>query len=165
VRKKFKPVNYSAVYGVRELKLSRTTGMTKGEAKEMLEAYWRRNWAVNKFAEDQEKNVRTINGQMWIQNPVSKFWHPLRFKKDIFSTLNQGTGVFCFDTWIAFYSSRRPDIIGQFHDETINPVKIGDEQKHEAALRRAIARTNEKLKLNIDLDIDVQFGSDYSKIH
>jgi len=165
VRKKFKPVNYSAVYGVRELKLSRTTGMAKGEAKEMLEAYWRRNWAVNKFAEDQEKNVRTINGQMWIQNPVSKFWHPLRFKKDIFSTLNQGTGVFCFDTWIAFYSSRRPDIIGQFHDETINPVKIGDEQKHEAALRRAIARTNEKLKLNIDLDIDVQFGSDYSKIH
>jgi len=165
VRKKFKPVNYSAVYGVRELKLSRTTGMGKAEARDMLAAYWRRNWAVNKFATDREAGVRTIAGQMWIQNPVSKFWHPLRFKKDIFSTLNQGTGVFCFDTWIAFYSSRRPDILGQFHDETINPVKIGKEEDHEATLRWAIAMTNKKLKLNIDLDIDVQFGSNYAQIH
>jgi DNA polymerase I-like protein with 3'-5' exonuclease and polymerase domains len=165
VRKKFKPVNYSAVYGVGELKLSRTTGMSKSEAKEMLEAYWRRNWAVQKFAQDQEKGVRTINGKMWIQNPVSKFWYSLRYKKDIFSTLNQSTGVYCFDTWIAFYSAKRPDIIGQFHDETINPVKRGDEETHEAVLRWAISKTNQKLKLNIDLDIDVQFGPDYSSIH
>lgn len=165
VRKKAKVVTYSATYGVGKRKLARSTGMTESDAKQLIEGFWKLNWAVQKFAEAQEKNVRTINGQMWIQNPVSKFWHPLRFKKDIFSTLNQGTGVFCFDTWIAFYSSRRPDIIGQFHDETINPVKIGDEQKHEATLRRAISKTNEKLKLNIDLDIDVQFGSDYSKIH
>ena len=164
-RKKAKVVTYSATYGVGKKKLARSTGMSEKDAQELIDGFWKLNWAVNKFAEDQEKNVRTINGQMWIQNPVSKFWHPLRFKKDIFSTLNQGTGVFCFDTWIAFYSSRRPDIIGQFHDETINPVKLGDEQKHEATLRWAIAKTNEKLKLNIDLDIDVQFGSDYSKIH
>jgi DNA polymerase I-like protein with 3'-5' exonuclease and polymerase domains len=164
-RKKFKPVNYSAVYGVGELKLSRTTGMSKSEAKEMLEAYWSRNWAVLKFSKDQAKGVRTINGKMWIQNPVSGFWYSLRYKKDIFSTLNQSTGVYCFDTWIAYYTAKRPDMVGQFHDETINPVKIGDEQLHESTLRWAIGKTNEKLKLNIDLDIDVQFGSTYAHIH
>ena len=26
---------------------------------------------------------------MWIQNPVSKFWHTLRYEKDVFSTLNK----------------------------------------------------------------------------
>jgi hypothetical protein len=47
VRKKFKPVNYSAVYGVGVPKLSRTTGMSPAEAKVLLEAYWERNWAVS----------------------------------------------------------------------------------------------------------------------
>lgn len=164
-RKKAKTVTYSATYGVGKRKLARTTGMTEGDAQELLDSFWRLNWSVQKFTEDLSSSVRTIGGQMWIQNPVSKFWHPLRFTKDIFSTLNQSTGVFCFDTWIAFYITKRPTIIGQFHDETINPVKVGEEQEHEKALRWAISKTNEKLKLNIDLDIDVQFGNTYAEIH
>ena len=162
-RKKFKPVNYSAVYGVGAPKLSRTTGMSQAEAKVLLEAYWDRNWAVRQFAKDQ--TVKTVNGQMWVKNPVNGFWYTLRYEKDIFSTLNQGTGAYCFDQWVAHYLTKRPNIVGQFHDESINRVKRGEEKEHESVLRWAINKVNEKLKLNIKLDIDVQFGTDYSTIH
>jgi len=162
-RKKFKPVNYSAVYGVGVAKLSRTTGMTPAEAKVLLEAYWERNWAVRQFAKEQQ--VKTVNGQMWVKNPVNGFWYTLRYEKDIFSTLNQGTGAYCFDQWCAHYLMKRPNIVGQFHDESINRVKKGEEKEHESVLRWAIDKVNEKLKLNINLDIDVQFGSRYSEIH
>lgn len=162
-RKKFKPVNYSAVYGVGVPKLSRTTGMSPAEAKVLLEAYWDRNWAVKQFAKDQE--VRTIGGQMWVRNPVNGFWYTLRYEKDIFSTLNQGTGAYCFDQWVAHYLTRRPNILGQFHDESINRVPKGEEVEHESVLRWAIDKVNEKLKLNIKLDIDVQFGYRYADIH
>jgi DNA polymerase family A len=163
VRKKFKPVNYSAVYGVGVPKLSRTTGMSPAEAKVLLEAYWERNWAVRQFAKDQQ--VKTVAGQMWVKNPVNGFWYTLRYEKDIFSTLNQGTGAYCFDQWVAHYLTRRPNIVGQFHDESINRINKGEEREHESVLRWAIDKVNEKLKLNIKLDIDVQFGVNYALIH
>jgi hypothetical protein len=163
VRKKFKPVNYSAVYGVGKAKLSRTTGMTQAEAGVLLEAYWERNWAVKKFASEQK--IKPVAGQMWVLNPVNGFWYSLRYEKDAFSTLNQSTGAYCFDQWVAHYLTKRPNIIGQFHDESINRIPVGEEQEHESALRWAIEKVNEKLKLNIKLDIDVQFGMRYSDIH
>ena len=163
IRKKFKPVNYSSVYGVGRVKLARTTGMSEQEAQLMLDAYWSRNWAVKAFAGDQE--VKTVGGQMWVRNPVNKYWYTLRYEKDIFSTLNQGTGAYCFDQWVAYYLTQRPNIIGQFHDESINVVKKGEEKQHEHVLKWAIRKVNEKLKLNIDLDVDVQFGNRYSEIH
>lgn len=163
VRKKFKPVNYSSVYGVGKVKLARTTGMSEQEAQLMLDAYWSRNWAVKAFAGDQQ--VKTVGGQMWVRNPVNKYWYTLRYEKDIFSTLNQGTGAYCFDQWVAYYLTQRPNIVGQFHDESINVVKKGEEKQHEHVLKWAIRKVNEKLKLNIDLDVDVQFGNRYSEIH
>jgi len=163
VRKKFKPVNYSAVYGVGKAKLARTTGMTQAEAGVLLEAYWERNWAVKKFASEQK--IKPVAGQMWVLNPVNGFWYSLRYEKDAFSTLNQSTGAYCFDQWVAHYLTQRPNIIGQFHDESINRIPVGEEKEHESVLRWAIQKVNEKLNLNIKLDIDVQFGMKYSNIH
>ena len=163
IRKKFKPVNYASVYGVGKQKLSRTTGMDINECGLLIESYWQRNWAVRQFAADQE--VKTVGGQMWVKNPVNNFYYTLRYEKDAFSTLNQGTGAYCFDQWVAHYLTKRPNIIGQFHDESINSVPKGQEKEHEAALKWAIQKVNEKLKLNIDLDVDVQFGNRYSEIH
>ena len=37
--------------------------------------------------------------------------------------------------------------------------------KCEKLLRWAIEETNKKLKLNVELDIDVQFGHTYADIH
>lgn len=165
IRKKFKPVNYSAIYGVGVKKLQRTTGMSISEAGKLLQAYWDRNWGIKKFSEDMLATVKTVGGEMWIKNPVSNYYHSLRYEKDAFSTTNQSTGVYCFDNWLAFYLSRRPNIVGQFHDESINCIPIGEEEEHAKTLKWAIGKVNEKLKLNIDLDVDVKFGNRYADIH
>ena len=163
MRKNYKVVNYSATYGVGAAKLSRTTGMNIPQAQSLLDAYWNRNWSVKKFSEDQK--IRQINGEMWVQNPVSGFWHSLRYEKDVFSTLNQSTGAYCFDKWVAYYRTRRPNIIGQFHDESINLVKEGEQNEHSDALNWAIEKLNQELKLNVDLGIDIQYGQRYSDVH
>ena len=163
LRKNYKVVNYSATYGVGAAKLSRTTGMPIPQAASLLAAYWKRNWSVKAFSEAQ--HIRKINGEMWVQNPVSKFWHSLRYEKDVFSTLNQSTGAYCFDKWVAYYRTKRPNILGQFHDESINQVRKGDEQEHSSVLQWAIEKVNQELKLNVDLGIDIQYGNTYSEIH
>jgi DNA polymerase I-like protein with 3'-5' exonuclease and polymerase domains len=163
LRKDFKVVNYSATYGVGKAKLARTTGMSEEAAQELLDAYWKRNWSVKAFIDNQK--VRKINDEMWVQNPVSKFWHSLRYEKDVFSTLNQSTGAYCFDKWVAYYRTRRPNIIGQFHDESINLVRKGEEDEHSSALEWAIKKLNQNLKLNVDLGIEIQYGQRYSDVH
>jgi hypothetical protein len=128
-----------------------------------MEAYWKRNWSVKAIAEDQL--IKTVAGKMWLYNPVSKFWYSLRYKKDIFSTLNQGTGVYCFDTWVKWVRSKSLPIIGQFHDEIIGMIRKGLRERATAVCKWAINKTNEELKLNRDLDCSVDFGEAYSEIH
>tara|TARA_R110002020_G_scaffold6662_4_gene28219 strand:- start:4815 stop:6656 length:1842 start_codon:yes stop_codon:yes gene_type:complete len=163
LRKVFKVVNYSATYGIGAEKLSRETGMKIYQAKRLLDAYWIRNWSVKAFSESQP--IRKIGDEMWIQNPVSKFWHSLRYEKDAFSTINQSTGSYCFDKWVAYYRTRRSNIVGQFHDESINVVRKGEEEQHTNVLGWAIGKLNEQLKLNVELGIDVQYGKNYAEIH
>ena len=163
LRKDFKVVNYSATYGVGAAKLSRETGMSVKKAQALLDAYWKRNWSVRAFSDAQK--IRKIGEEMWIQNPVSKFWHSLRYEKDAFSTINQSTGSYCFDKWVAYYRMRRPNIVGQFHDESINVIKEGEQNEHTSVLTWAINKLNEQLKLNVDLGIDVQYGKTYADVH
>ena len=163
LRKNFKVVNYSATYGVGAEKLSRETGMSIGKSRKLLDAYWERNWSVKKFAEEQK--IRRIGEDMWIQNPVSKFWHSLRYEKDAFSTINQSTGSYCFDKWVAIYRATRPNIVGQFHDESINVIREEEKKQHTETLKSAVHKLNEQLKLNVELGIDVQYGNNYAEVH
>ena len=163
LRKDFKVVNYSATYGVGAEKLARETGMSVEKARALLKAYWKRNWSVKAFSDSQK--IRKIGEEMWIQNPVSKFWHSLRYEKDAFSTINQSTGSDCFDKWVAFYRMKRSNSVGQFHDESINVVKRGDEDSHTNILYWAIKQLNKQLKLNVELGIDVQYGNTYADVH
>lgn len=162
-RKKGKSTNYSAMYGVGAPKLARELKTSVPEAKKLLEAYWKKNWAVKAYAES--ATIKRVDGQEWVYNPVSKFWYSLRSRKDIWSTTNQSTGVFCFDTWIREFRKVRPQLTGQMHDEVILEVKEGNQEKATQLLRDAISRTNEKLKLNVNLDISIQFGKSYADIH
>jgi len=163
LRKNYKVVNYSATYGVGAPKLARETGMSKGEAKTLLDAFWSRNWAIEKVAST--IRVREVMDGMWLLNPVSGFWHSLRSDKDRFSTLNQSTGVFCFDTWVAICRKNGIKAVGQFHDEIIALVKKGDEGKVENLMHEAAIMLNDKVKLNVPLGTDVQFGNTYADIH
>lgn len=163
LRKNFKVVNYSATYGVGSAKLARETGMPQGDAQKLLDAFWSRNWSVQKVAE----GLRVIDrrGSKWVKNPVSGFWYSLRSDKDRFSTLNQGTGVFCFDTWVSLCRKKGIKTIGQFHDEIIAIVKEGEENVVKDTMDLAVQKLNEKVKLNVHLGTDVQFGHTYAEIH
>lgn len=164
LRKSFKAVNYSATYGVGAAKLARETGMKQSEAATLLDAFWQRNWAVQRVAAD--CRVRTVNGSDWLQNPVSGFWMQLRSDKDRFSTLNQSTGVYCFDKWVANCRIKFGiQTIGQFHDEIIVPVSPGEEAAFGDKLKAAIAMVNEEVNLNVPLDVDFSFGNNYAEIH
>lgn len=163
IRKNFKKTNYSAVYGIRKRKLSRELRIKEKDAQGLLDAYWGRNWSVLEVVKN--TLIKHIHGEMWLFNPVSKFWYSLRYEKDIFSTLNQGTGVYCFDTWIKHFREERPQITAQFHDEVVLEIKEGYEKKCEEMLKRAIDKTNKELILNVPLDVDIQFGKNYAEIH
>ena len=163
LRKNYKVVNYSATYGIGASKLARETGMSLSEAANLLEAFWSRNWSVEAVAKDLQ--VRDVNGSMWLKNPVSGFWYSLRSDKDRFSTLNQGTGVFCFDSWLAICIKNGIKAIGQFHDEVIALVPNGQEEETATIMKGAIQRLNTKLALNVPLDVDPQFGNNYAEIH
>jgi len=163
VRRKYKGANYSCVYGVGEASLARSLDIPKAQAKGLIEAYWKRNWAVKAIAA--ECVVKVVDKRKWLFNPVSGFWYSLRHEKDRFSTLNQGTGVYCFDTWVKHIRRKRKQMTAQFHDEVVLCIKKGFRDKATKLLRWAIEETNKELNLNVKLDVDIQFDSNYAGIH
>ena len=163
LRKNYKVVNYSATYGVGAAKLSRETGMSRKDAQTLLDAFWSRNWSVQKVADDLE--VRNLHGHNWVKNPVSGFWYTLRSEKDRFSTLNQGTGVYCFDMWVKECREMGVQTIGQFHDEIIALTKEEDADVTENKMIHGIRCLNDDLNLNVKLGIDAQFGKTYADVH
>lgn len=155
--------NYACQYGAFPPKIAKTVGGTLEEGQQIFDAYWKRNHAIKKVA--QLTKTKTVRGQNWLFNPVSNFWYSLRAEKDKFSTLVQGTGVFCFDTWLAFLRQQRPQLTAQFHDEFILCVKKGYREDCKELILEAIDDTNNALGLNVKLGCDVQFGEAYDQIH
>lgn len=121
------------------------------------------NWAIKAVAKAQV--TKEVDGQMWLLNPINGFWYTLRFEKDIFSTLVQGTASYVFDLWVMRFREERPQITAQFHDEVVLELREGREEHIEELLIRAIGRVNDELKLNKELGVDIQFGKRYSDIH
>lgn len=164
IRKKAKVVTYSAVYGVGAPKLARETGMSEKEAKALIDAYWGRNWAVKKVAKGQY--VKTLkDGTMWLKNEVSGFYHNLRYDKDRWSTTNQSTGVFVFDMWVMYCRLAGLKISMQYHDEILLSVARGDEARVSSIIHEAMAKVNERLKLNVTIGVEEQYGNSYASVH
>lgn len=163
IRSMYKTTNYAATYGAGGKKIALSAGVEPARGYQLHEAYWKKNWAIIAVADESE--VKTLDGQKWLFNPVSRFWYCLRNDKDRFSTLNQSTGVFCFDTWIKKVLSKREQLTATFHDEGVWTIKKGHRDDCTKLLTDAIRETNEELKLNVQLAIDIQFGERYSEIH
>jgi hypothetical protein len=94
IRNKAKTVNFAGVYGAGPPKIAQSTGMPLQQAQRLHQTYWERNKAVKQVANACQVKTTRVEGevQMWLRNPVSNFWYSLRYEKDKFSTLNQGTG-------------------------------------------------------------------------
>ena len=163
IRQNYKKTNYSGTYKIGKDKLSRELRCSVQEAKKLLDDFWKRNWSIKKVAEDQK--VKSVYGNKWLFNPTSGFYYSLRDEKDRFSTLNQSTGVYCFDLWIKEFRKIRPQLTANFHDEVVLCVKKGNREKVRGLLQSSINKVNEKLKLNVKLSIDIKFGENYADVH
>ena len=158
-----KGTNYSATYGARGPTIARTAGVSEEVGEILFNAYWKRNWSLTAIAD--ECIVKNSRGMKWLWNPVAKIWMFLKADKDRFSTLNQSTGTYAFDRWVYHVLERRPQITGQFHDEIILELKVGNRDAMTKILKDSIADVNKELKLDRELGCDVGYGRDYSEIH
>lgn len=167
VRGKSKTVNFAAVYGAGPPKIAQSTGMPLEQAQKLHKTYWERNKAVKQVANSCQTQTTYMDGveQMWLLNPVSNFWYTLRFEKDKFSTLNQGTGVYCFDLWVREVRARGIKIMLQYHDEIAFPLATSEKDSIELMLKEAISSVNSKVRLNVPLGISIDFNTNYAAIH
>jgi hypothetical protein len=138
--------------------------MSKKDANSLLEAFWELNWAIKKVAED--AHVKTLSdGSMWIYNTVSGYYYPLRYDKDRWSTLNQGTGVYVFDLWVMFMRKAGVKVSGQIHDEVIVYCDSTPSKGVCNDLVKSMEKVNEALQLNVKIEVDYKIGKDYAEVH
>lgn len=163
IRYKSKTTNFSATYKVGKATLSRNSGLSLKESEKLLNIYWERNKAI--LDVENSLKIKQIGSQMWLLNPVSKFWYSLRAEKDKFSTLNQGTAVFVFDKYVYYSMKEGITPIFQVHDEFTTNVLIEEEEETKIKLQKAIQKVNEELKLNVQIGASIDFGINYKQCH
>lgn len=164
VRQDSKVVNFSAIYSIGVKGLARNMKKPEKEAKVILDAYWKKNKGVKQFVATLE--TKTVRGQMWLKQPISGFWYSLRFDKDKFSTANQSSAVYVFDTWVKYVRQQGIKISYQSHDEHLDIIhnNISQEEAKQKILE-AIRLTNEELKLNVEIQCSIDFGVNYKECH
>lgn len=164
VRQAAKQVNFSAQYSVGVKTLARNMKTPEKEAKKILDAYWEKNKAVKVFAASLE--VKTINGQMWLKQPISKFWYTLRYDKDRLSSCVQGSAVYVFDMWVKGIRERGLAVSMQIHDETamVLPNSFPKERVKQI-INDSIADINTMLDSPVKMGCSIAFGNSYSDIH
>lgn len=162
-------------YGAGAKTVARSAKVSLEVGKQLVEGYRELNWSVDVIA----KNTfvkRTSFGDFQL-NPLNKMFYPLKTDKDRFSTLIQGSGSYVLDLWLMFIEKRldmaveagavkfRPMLIGQMHDECIYECHKDDATFVRKLIKDAIGDVNQAMKLEVDLDCDVQQGLKYSEIH
>jgi hypothetical protein len=167
IRANAKTVNFGGVYGIGAPKLAKQLNISLAEAEKLHTGYWKRNAAVKKIAN--ECKTKTVRGQKWLYNPVSQLWMFLKEDKDKFSTLNQSSGVYVFDTWMKFVR-RRLNPLGikmllQYHDELLFECPNELTNLCDMHLKEAMKEANQELQLNVEIEIDTQFGKTYADCH
>lgn len=166
-RYKAKTTNFSVTYGAAPLKIAEISGSTLEEASLLYKIYWERNWSVKVVTK--KTQVKTVNRQNWIYNPISGFWIFLKCEKDIFSTLNQNLGVYIFDMWLMRVRKNLKHlgikICFQYHDELLAWFKKGYENEFETIVKHSMEEVNNMLELPSRISISMNFGSNYAKVH
>lgn len=163
VRSKAKTTNYACLYQVSAPTLSRTLDIPKKEAQTLIDSYWKIHWAVKKVTETFD--IKMVDDELWILNPISRFRHNLRHEKDAFSTVNQSSAVYCFNMWLYHASRYGLWPIAQSHDDGLWRCEEQDAEKVKGLINKAMDNLNRQLKLNVKLDCEVQVGDRLSETH
>ena len=161
-----KTVNFAATYNAGPAKIADTLKKPIEIGKKLHETYWSRNWAIKETVKKIKQ--KTINNQLWIYNPVSRFWLFLEHEKDIFSSINQHTGVFVFNTFL----KNMKNLFGnevlwyqEMHDETGFITLKYKEKLIEKKIAEAMDLTNKELKLNVEIKYSIEKGQNYAECH
>lgn len=162
-RNKAKTTNYASLYQVGAETLSRNLEISKKEAQSLIDAYWQVHYAVKEVTKTFD--IKRVGEEMWILNPISKFRHHLRKEKDAFSTVNQSSAVYCFNIWLWNITKKGIWPICQSHDDLVIRCDEKDADKIKQIIKDAMVSTNKQLKLNVDLDCEVQVGDNISQTH
>lgn len=158
-----KSTNYSSMYGIGKDKLAKDLGITVKESTKLIEAYWIKNKCVKIFSDSCETS--TVNGQLWVKNPLNGYKYSLRSTKDIFSTINQGTGDYIFTLWQHNLIKLGVTLYGGFHDEIITCCKSEDCEIIIEKLKKAMDLVNIQIGLKVPIGIDYKIGKSYSEVH
>lgn len=158
-----KQTNYSSMYGIGKDKLAKELKITTKESAKLIDAYWIKNKCVRTFSESCE--TKTVGGQLWVKNPLNTYYYSLRSEKDIFSTINQGTGDYIFTLWQHNLMNMGVKLYAGFHDEIVTCCKPEDCEVVIVKLKRAMELVNKQLKLKVPVGIDYKIGSTYAEVH
>ena len=158
-----KSTNYSSMYGIGKDKLAKDLGITVKESAKLIEAYWIKNRCVKIFSDSCETS--TVNGQLWVKNSLNGYKYSLRSTKDIFSTINQGTGDYIFTLWQHNLIKLGMTLYGGFHDEIITCCKSEDCEIIIEKLKKAMDLVNIQIGLKVPIGIDYKIGKSYSEVH
>lgn len=158
-----KTCNYASLYNVGPKTLARNLEITEKAAKELIEAYWKINFSVKVATESFE--TKMVGNEEWIWNPISRFWYLLRNQKDKFSVINQSSAVYCFNMWV--YNCTKEGIwpVAQSHDDELFIVDENKAAETVDIIKNAMAKVNEQLKLNVELDCETQIGNNVAETH
>ena len=140
------------MYGIGKDKLAKDLGITAKESAKLIEAYWIKNRCVKIFSDSCETS--TVNGQLWGKNPLNGYKYSLRSTKDIFSTINQGTGDYIFTLWQHNLIKLGVTLYGGFHDEIITCCKSEDCEIIIEKLKKAMDLVNIQIGLKVPIGID-----------
>src|SRR5690606_2204431 len=157
-----KTVNYASVYKAGAAKIAITAKISKEEAQEALDGYWKLNWSVLEI-EKEQIIIQDSKGNKWLINPINGYLYSLRSEKDIFSTLAQGTGSFFFDMWVdcilnkQYEKWKKKTLTGSFHDEVIVVIKDTEKFKNEMGniIEQSIKEVSDKFKVRRSLGCEV----------
>lgn len=158
-----KSTNYSSMYGIGKDKLAKDLSIPVKEAAKLIEAYWIKNKCVKIFSESCE--TKTVNGQLWVKNPLNNYYYSLRSTKDIFSTINQGTGDYIFTLWQYNLMNMGVKLYGGWHDEVVTCCKLEDCDIVIQKLKKAMELVNKQIGLKVPIGIDYKIGKSYSEVH
>lgn len=174
IRGKGKGTNYSCQYGAGAATVARTAGVPLSVGKSLVKAYKNVNWSIEKIAQSQ--TIKKVSHGTYQLNPFNGMWYHLKTDKDRFSTLVQGTGAYVLDLWLGFQFNLRNNpkygfdesgvkLLATFHDEQVVEFKEDFKDSVEVLMKDSLSKVNERFKLEIPFDCDVQFGVTYADIH
>ncbi len=162
-----KTSNFAITYNAFPPKIAETAKISLEEAQHLFDIYWQRNKAIKSVVNNCK--IKNIKGTNWLLNPMSGFWLYLKEEKDAFSTLNQSSGSYVFDTLLKHVRNRlipmNIPIVMQYHDEGLTYFKKEYKEKVKEKLDEAVIAMNKELQLNVEIGISISFGNNYADCH